>query len=213
MYTPTHYEVHDDQVTFEMIRQNPFATIVSGDGSMVSHLPLVLEITDGVPVLMGHCARANPHWRNLSNGPKPICIFHGPHSYISPAWYTPDLENVPTWNYAATHVTGNFQVQNDRAIAWEMMKEMVTTFESKYKTGWRLPVDDSAALGMLSAIVVFKITNLTWKTKFKLSQNQPAENRDNVIKNLLASKDPDIIATGQMMEQTKNKAQFNSGTK
>ena len=68
--------------------RNSFATLVSRNdpGMVASHLPILLDIDAGpMGVLFGHMARANSQWRH-SEG-EVLVIFHGPHVYVSPAWY------------------------------------------------------------------------------------------------------------------------------
>jgi transcriptional regulator len=50
--------------------------------------------------------RANGQWKAIRAEREVLCIFHGPHAYISPQWYV-QQHTVPTWNYAAVHVYGN----------------------------------------------------------------------------------------------------------
>ena len=80
---------------------------------MVSHLPLLL-VPGCEPhgTLIGHFARANPHWQQAREVPS-IAIFHGPHAYISPSWYTAPSRMVPTWNYASVHAHGTLEIVDD----------------------------------------------------------------------------------------------------
>ena len=55
---------------------------------MITHLPLLLDRARGASgALLGHVARANPHWRQLEAQPGVLAVFHGPHAYVSPSWY------------------------------------------------------------------------------------------------------------------------------
>ena len=89
---------------------------------LISHAPLVFirseneEATGGQ--LIGHFARANPHWKHLQNG-KVTAIFHGPSAYITPQWYVKN--DVPTWNFATVHVEGRARLIESEEImirAW-----------------------------------------------------------------------------------------------
>lgn len=108
IYSPNHYKENRNELIFQIIRNYSFATLItqSSDGPFVSHLPLLLEFMGDKPFLLGHCAKANPHWKQFEDGEKITILFHGPHSYISPAWYQPKSDNVPTWNYATVHIQG-----------------------------------------------------------------------------------------------------------
>ena len=95
-----------------LMRADPFASLISCDDQglpYVTHLPLQLQgdapCQEGEsPVLLGHVARGNPHWRILQTRPQAVVTFLGAHAYLSPQVY-PDLARVPTWNYLAVHCT------------------------------------------------------------------------------------------------------------
>lgn len=38
------------------------------------------------------------HKWGLARQPQCRAVFQGPHAYVSPAWYQPKPDNVPTWN-------------------------------------------------------------------------------------------------------------------
>ena len=82
---------------------DPLASLVSTDDTgfpVVTHLPLQLQEQGGERMLLGHCARANPHWRYLAERPEALVTFMGPSADLSPSVY-PDLARVPSWNYLA----------------------------------------------------------------------------------------------------------------
>lgn len=182
MYSPAHYIESDLNKITEFVAKYNFATLLGPDGS-VSHVPLLLEKTESGYELLGHMARANPQWRELETAGWARAIFHGPHSYISPAWYSPNPSNVPTWSYAVVHVGAEFNLVegNDAMLA---MDQMTNHFEGLYGTGWSLPQDRSAVERLLNAIVVFRLKNLAFSGKFKLNQMQSAEERCNVVEGL-----------------------------
>ena len=95
---------------------NAFATLISPDpiDPHITHLPLLLERARGdFGTLLGHMARANPHWRRLEAQPGVLAVFHGPHAYVSPSWYAAH-PSVPTWNYAVVHVHGNARLMHEQ---------------------------------------------------------------------------------------------------
>ena len=170
----------------KLIRDNSFATVFcQGEQSSFSHLPLVLTKNDkNESEIFGHMARLNPQWQQMQKAGQCTAIFHGPHAYISPAWYPPSLGNVPTWNYAVVHVQGKFELISDPKEAFEILRMQTDHFESQYQTGWQLPEDISKIEDLVSHIVVFKLTDLFFEAKFKLSQQQKPETRRNVIEKL-----------------------------
>lgn len=187
IYSPAHYKEDRSDLIYEIIRDYSFATIItqSEDGPVISHLPLLLEVNDSGPVLLGHCAKANPQWKQFAEGQKLTVIFHGPHSYISPAWYDPKSDNVPTWNYATVHIQGIASIIPAPQETFEILQKTTKKFENEYGTGWNLPQEPNEELNqLLRQIVAFRIEVKDIQAKFKLSQKQNILERNNVIENL-----------------------------
>jgi transcriptional regulator len=114
MYLPDSFREASLQRLYRFIDQNSLATIItpSPEGLHCSHVPVLLQPqADSPGVLQGHFARANPHACVQANGPT-LCVFQGPHAYISPSWVS-DRNVVPTWNYVAVHARGQLVLQHD----------------------------------------------------------------------------------------------------
>lgn len=81
MYNPQRYKAEDETGSFELMDQNPFATIisVSENKPFASHLPLTPKRQGYQIELLGHLAKANPHWKLLSTT-HTTAIFQGPHT-------------------------------------------------------------------------------------------------------------------------------------
>lgn len=190
MYTPSFYVEKNIEAILALIERYGFATLLTstgGNGSTesVSHLPFIAEKnSNGEIELLCHMAKANPHWHELEKFGKAKVIFTGPHAYISPAWYQPKSDNVPTWSYAVVHAVGKFEIVSDVKVALSAMDRLVSSFESHYETNWQLPVDEPDVAEMMNHIVVFKITDIEFKAKFKLNQKQDSVDRNNVIEQL-----------------------------
>jgi len=88
MYMPPQFNVTDRAVAARLMRDHPFATLISNDDQglpYVTHLPLVLEERGPDDfVLWGHCAKPNAQWRYLQARPRALVSFLGPHAYLSP---------------------------------------------------------------------------------------------------------------------------------
>ena len=84
MYNPPLFRENDTDTLHGIIRESRLALLVSADpdGGVpdATHLPLLLDPADGPHgTLLGHVARANPHWRALQktgrhahSGPPPL---------------------------------------------------------------------------------------------------------------------------------------------
>lgn len=202
MYIPPPFAGPEPQALWEFMRANSFATLVSHlDGELfATHLPLLVRPGEGnAGHLVGHVARANPCWHDLSASDV-LVVFAGPHAYISPRWY--EAANVvPTWNYVAVHATGRCTLIDDDAEARDVLAEFVTTYESGSERPWRLDAEAKYFYQMAKQIVAFRIEVTRLEGKWKLSQNHPPERRANVARELLASADPQAQEIGRLMQQ------------
>lgn len=182
LYTPRHFAVVERTAIARLLHDHPFATLVTAAAAEqhVSHLPL-LFVPDCEPygTLLGHMARANPHWEHVRNA-KSIAIFHGPHAYVSPSWYAEPAKAVPTWNYAAVHVSGTIELIDDPAGTRQVLSALVQRFEANRDPAWHfeMPVRERDAL--VGAIVAFRMRIHDVAAKFKLSQNRTPADRTRV---------------------------------
>src|SRR5580658_7964071 len=125
MYVPAHFSQTDSTRLFDFMEQNSFGLLVSqlGGEPFATHLPLLLDRQAGPSgTLIGHVARANPHWQTTDRNV--LAIFSGPHAYISPSWYEAD-NVVPTWNYLAVHVYGRLEIEDDHAATVQIVRDYV----------------------------------------------------------------------------------------
>lgn len=186
MYSPLHYREEREDIVHEIIQKFSFATLISvtPEGPIISHLPMIMDASK--KVLLSHCARANPHWKHFNNGQMVTVVFSGPHSYVSPAWYQPHSDNVPTWNYVAVHVQGKVRIVEESNECWNLMNKFVNHYEQMYSTGWSLPDKPNETLknDIQRGITVFEISMDKIESKFKLSQKQDLQDKMSVIENL-----------------------------
>ena len=185
MYIPKAFEVTDEATLHDFIAAHSFAMLVSnGEGDLfATHLPLIMRCIDSRRVLLGHVARANPHWRFFGANPRVLAIFSGPHSYISPTWYV-TAPAVPTWNYTAAHVYGTARVFEDAESLTRLLDQLIATYESRLPNPWtgELPIEFKSKL--LRAIVGIEIEIERIEGKFKFSQNRPLEDPRSMLANL-----------------------------
>lgn len=181
MYVPPHFAVSDLRQLHDLIERYSFGLLVSQVGGVpfASHLPFLLDRTAGPNgTLLGHVARANPHWRELA-GQTALAIFAGPHAYVSPTWY--EAENVvPTWNYVAVHAYGRATVTEDRAELLDIVQRSVAVYEASLPRPWTLDASSAYTGRQLGAIVGFRIEIERLEGKWKLNQNHPVERRKKV---------------------------------
>ncbi len=199
MYIPEHFRVEDTAIALAFMRANPFAILVSSSGPepFATHVPLVIQQEGSQVRLRGHVAKANPHWKYVSEQPRCLVIFHGPHAYVSPSHYE-TRENVPTWNYGAVHVYGNARTFSTVPELLSMLDDLVPTFEAAYAEQWS-SLSEAYRHRMLNHIVGFEIVVDQIDAKFKLSQNRTRQEQQNVIDSLSGSSDTVISGTAELM--------------
>jgi transcriptional regulator len=178
MYTPKFNQVSDRAVLLEAMRTYSFAILFGPAGEMrATHLPLLVKDEGEHGTLLGHFARANTHWADLS-GHETLVVFPGPHSYVSPSLYTEPL-SVPTWNYIAIHAYGPLSLIEDNPGKTSLVEQLIQQHEPAYFDQWRA-MSNGYRRTMLAGIMGFRIPISRIEGKFKISQNRPAEDRRNV---------------------------------
>jgi transcriptional regulator len=206
MYVPPHFKEDRLPVLHEAIRQSRVATLVtlSSAGLVASHVPMLLE-SDPMPngTLRGHVARANAQGRDPVSTVQALALFMGPEAYISPAWYATKKEDgkvVPTWNYVAIHAYGTITFFDDPDRLLALVTKLTETHEGKRAAPWA--VSDAPAdyiRGRLKGIVGFELPIARLEGKWKMSQNQPSENRSGIAEGLLREGGPSEAAVGAII--------------
>ncbi|MDN3564551.1 FMN-binding negative transcriptional regulator [Paeniroseomonas aquatica] len=195
MYNPAAFREDRPEILHGLIRQARLALLVSnGAGGVpdVTHLPLTLDA--GAGALIGHVARANPHWQALRGAGRAVAIFRGAEAYVSPNWYPAKAEHhrvVPTWNYEAVHAEGPVEIIEDSARLHAIVTRLTAEKEAAQPRPWAVAdAPEAFVAGQLKGIVglVLRIEALVGKRK--MSQNRAAADRDGAAAGLAASEDP-----------------------
>lgn len=189
MYTPKHFEEKERAKLIEFMKQYNFASLVNTAKKRywATHLPFLVEETDGEIILRAHMAKANPQWSNFKADEDVLVIFQEPHAYISPKLYDNPV-SVPTWNYIAVHAYGVPQIHHSIEERIAVLEDSFKIFEPQYQKQWEsLPEDYKN--GLLDGIVAFSIKIKEIEGKFKLSQNRKEGDRERIIEELGLKKD------------------------
>ncbi|WP_339842000.1 FMN-binding negative transcriptional regulator [uncultured Maribacter sp.] len=172
MFIPEHYKNKDLSEIHNFLKNNSFGILINTiDGKpWGTHIPLELSKSkDEKDILVGHIAKANLQSKNLTDGDEVLCIFNGPHSYVSSSWYK--QEEVPTWNYIAVHVYGTVKIQT----AEELMKslyELVDKYEQKSEHPISLDDMSKKTMRQVTGIIGFEIIVNDIQAVNKLSQGR-----------------------------------------
>jgi transcriptional regulator len=205
MFEFPRFATDDPRHAVELVRAHPFALVVSTvDGAPVgTHVPVIeqgqVDTTFVGTTLLGHMAKVNPHWRGFEGSPPVLVVFGGPHGYVSPTAYATDPA-VPTWNYAAVHLTGTVELITDPGATlavvpmhfWRVNAAprrrpardglaTVRAMESTRTPAWCPSARSRERFAqILPGVVAFRIHVTGERSLFKLSQDIDAERRGRV---------------------------------
>jgi transcriptional regulator len=204
MYIPKAFAVTDRATIHSFIESHSFATLVTtaNGAPFATRLPLILDRDAGLHgTLIGHVARANPHWRSFDGAAQALAMFDGPHAYISPRWYATSPA-VPTWNYATVHAYGAPRVIDEPYRVEQIVDRLTATYEASMPQPWstrEVPHDFKANL--LKAIVGFEMPIDRLEGKFKFGQNRPLEDQIAMLDALDNAQDADARSLAQMVRR------------
>ena len=201
MYTPPTFREDDPAIIRQMLRDAPFATLVTAtaQGLMGTPLPLFFAEEEQQSVLYGHVAKANPQWTSPPNG-EALAIFSGPNAYVTPSWYASKAEHgkvVPTWNYLAVHVYGQVEFFEDAARLLDVVRKLTDLHEAPRAAPWAVSdAPDDFIVAQLKGIVGVRLVISRLDAKRKLSQNRPQADREGVVAGLVqeAGEDARILS-------------------
>lgn len=188
MYVPKHFAVNDADECFALMQAHPLATVVqhAEAGLQANHIPLLVERKNDAWLIRGHVARANAMWQVANSDV--LLVFQGADAYISPNWYASkvvDHKAVPTWNYAAVHVSGRLVVHEDEAWLRTLLTDLTAEHEQQMPTPWGLnDAPEAYIVANLRALVGIEIEVKQVVGKWKVSQNHPQANRETVCQAL-----------------------------
>ncbi|RUA13850.1 MAG: FMN-binding negative transcriptional regulator [Flavobacteriia bacterium] len=198
MYTPSHYQNNDIAEIKDFLVHNSFGILINivDNKPWGTHIPLELETDgNGHDVLVGHIAKANPQWKSFDEEAEVLCIFNGPHAYVSSSWYKE--EEVPTWNYIAVHVYGKLKVLGE-AETMQSMHRLVEKYEHDSKDPISLKNMSVKTLRQVKGVVGFQIQITDIQATYKLSQTR-VEDHPKIISEL-GERDAGSKAIAQKMD-------------
>jgi transcriptional regulator len=174
----------DPEVVRQLIRENPWGTLVSNNaGQLVaSHYPLLLDEDSADLAVLTHVGR--PDERIHGFGDQEIMVIvQGRHGYISPSWYEAGTTPAPTWNFSVAHCYGVPEIldvdENLRTLA-----RLVEHFERPLDRPQFLDVEWGAQLA--KGTVGLRIPIAHFVCKIKLSHDKSRANQLRVIAALRA---------------------------
>lgn len=196
MYIPDYFKLTNQATINEIIASNPFATLVASNQNqqLIDHLPILFLEKENK--LIGHMAKNNPLARDLESFNQVTVLFHGPHCYISPSFYAEPSLHVPSWNYAAIHVSGEIKKLAD-ADNLKTLEFMLDFFEPTHT------IKQEKIQSLIHYIVSFEITITNIEAKLKISQNRSVEDQLHLLKNLEIKENENERAIAKLMKGIK----------
>lgn len=198
MYIPAHYKNENIDEVKEFIVKNSFGILVNQvkGRPWASHIPLELDVDiDGRDVLVGHISKANLQLEDFKEEQEVLCIFNGPHSYVSSSWYKE--EEVPTWNYIAVHVYGTLQLLDESAVL-EALHKLVDKYEQNSDHPLSLHDLSPNTMRQTKGIIGFQIVIKEIQAAYKLSQGRK-DDHPNIKHELKKTGCPGSIAIADHM--------------
>jgi len=180
-FNPAHAS-DDPEVVRDLIRENPWGTLVSiGDrGLVASHYPILLDDRSDELAVVTHVGRPDDQIHAFGER-EMLLIVQGRHGYISPSWYSPGATRAPTWNFTVAHCHGIPQVLEPEANV-EVLTRLVAHFERHVDEPLWLEPDTAQRLSPGTVGIRLAITR--FELKCKLSQDKDSVSRAQVIEAL-----------------------------
>lgn len=177
------YVITDPEEVKRLIRDNPWATIVSNtaNGLVASHYPVILEEGRDDISIVSHVGRPDEVLHELGQH-EVLVIIQGPHGYVSPGWYEPG-DFIPTWNHVTAHLYGTPQILSDDEN-FEVLSNLVDHFEHAMPEPVSLDQDEAYARRVAKGTVGIRLVVTRFDARLKLSQNKAPEVVDRIITEL-----------------------------
>jgi transcriptional regulator len=182
-HNPAH-AITDPAVVRELIRANPWATLVSAgeDGVVASHYPVLLDEESEELALLTHLGKPDEEIHGLGES-EVMVIVQGRHGYVSPSWYAPGATRAPTWNFSVAHCYGVPEpLDSERNLA--VLTRLVERFEREVAEPLYLEPEFGAQAS--AGTVGIRIPIARFVCKRKLSQDKDPLSRRQAIAALRA---------------------------
>lgn len=207
MYIPKAHRFTDGETVTALIQSHPLGAWVcqGSQGLVANHVPFFLDRQRGPQgTLIGHVARANAVWRELTPATATVVMFQGPQAYITPGWYPGKAAHgcvVPTWNYAVAHVHGVARAVEDRAWLLAMLERLTQANEASQAAPWRVSDAPPDCIDrLLRAIVGIEIPIDRIEARLKASQDEALEDRLGTVAGLRAAAGDAALAVADLVE-------------
>ena len=167
-----HHFVDDPGVVRRLIRENPWAALVScpGDQLVASHYPVLLdEDCDGLAVFT-HVGRPDDQLHGFGER-EIMLVVQGVHGYISSSWYAAGATRAPTWNFTTAHCYGVPQVLDEKTNL-RTLARLVQHFERHISEPMLLDPEWAAPVATIPA------SPMRWNAHSPAAEGSPRKHRN-----------------------------------
>ena len=190
MYVPHFNALEDDAEIVRLVEAVGSVELITTGPDGYPLATLLPVVWDGGRLVL-HMARANPHWREITEdapGTPALAVVTGSQAYVSPSWYASKAEHgrvVPTWNYSALHFTGRVRRHHDPAWVLDAVTRLTSLNESRRAEPWAVADAPTTYVEkQLRAIVGIEMAIEKVEAKAKLSQNRDDADFSGVVTGL-----------------------------
>jgi transcriptional regulator len=178
----------DPEVVKDLIRENPWATLVSDGptGLVASHYPILLDEEASGLTILTHVGKPDDELHGFGSGREMLVIVQGRHGYISPSWYPEGASGdpVPTWNFSVAHCYGVPQILGaDENVA--TLARLTERFERRVEHPALFDPVNGPRIAQRTVGLRLPITRFV--CKLKMSQNKDADTQRAVLAELRGS--------------------------
>jgi transcriptional regulator len=193
------HESTDVELVRELIRENPWGTLVSGTtaGLVASHYPVLLDEDAAELAVVTHVGRPDDELHEFGER-ELLLIVQGHHGYVSPSWYAPGATRAPTWNFTVAHCYGIPQILDD-AENLRVLTRLVEHFERRVAAP--MPLDPQWGAPVARGTIGIRLPVTRFICKRKLSQDKDPVSQRQVVAALRAPGPYRHVALAQDMER------------
>lgn len=199
-YPPTEYRVTDPKAAIALMREHPFAHVLTAHrGLCVTRLPVLADVEDGRAVrLRGHFDARNPQAGELDGAPI-LVAFSGAAAYVSPNWRA-DKTKGGTYDYEEVQVHGRARAVHDVVFFTQLIDDLSTLLESQHTeigdyATWQTPMAPRGHLErQVTLVTPFVVEIDRIDAISKLHQNFPDADRLSVAEHLSRSRRDEVRA-------------------
>jgi transcriptional regulator len=207
-YPPSWRQVADPDFSVALMREHPFAHLVTANGALAAtRIPFLVDCVDAHPVgLRAHLNAQNAQALNLE-GSAALVVFSGSASYVSPHWRTSPTR-AGTFDYEEVQVRGRVRIEPDIGFFRALIDGLSALIEPRhadignYPTWTTAMAPEGYVERLFPQIICFSIEIESLSAVSKLHQQFPAEDRRLIAAHLARSRHEASRAIAAKMRQT-----------